>query len=148
MHSSNTKVPQLSAEARFRAAFDRLKANTPERVRKNCIVSQNNVAREAGLDPSALRKSRFPTLVAQIQSYVSENAKVVRLELENSNERRTRNRNLRERLLHSQLQRDKLANLLNSANKKILELTARVAELEAKLPASNVIRLSKSHTEN
>lgn len=33
-------------------------------------MSQNNVAKEEGCDPTALRKARFPTLEREIQAYV------------------------------------------------------------------------------
>ena len=59
-----------TAEQRFRAAFDRLKQGSPEVLARTAAVSQNNVAKEANCDPSALRKSRFPSLVAEIQHYV------------------------------------------------------------------------------
>lgn len=61
---------QLSAEQRFRQAFERLKANRPNVLKSGTNVSQNNVAKEAGCDPSALRKSRFPTLIREIQAFV------------------------------------------------------------------------------
>ncbi len=58
------------AEREFRAAFQRLKANKPKRLPKGTPVTQNNVAREAGKDPSALKKSRYPELVSKIQQFV------------------------------------------------------------------------------
>jgi len=68
-------VQCISAGERYRAAFERLKSNKPERLPKGSSVSQNNVAKEAGSDPSALKKSRFPLLVAEIQKYVEEHGK-------------------------------------------------------------------------
>lgn len=50
----------LTAEQRFRLAFERLKANKPNVLNPGSVVSQNNVAREAKCDPSALRKSESP----------------------------------------------------------------------------------------
>jgi chromosome segregation ATPase len=55
-----------------------------------------------------------------------------------------RNRNLRDRIEEISKQRDEVASLRNDANAKILELTDHVAELEAKLPASNVTPMSHS----
>ena len=66
---SSEKI-ELSAEQRFRQAFERLKANKPKVLEVGTPVSQNNVAKEAGCDPSALRKSRFPALVREIQAYL------------------------------------------------------------------------------
>jgi hypothetical protein len=33
-------------------------------------LSQNNVAKEVGVDPSALRRARFPELVSEIQDWI------------------------------------------------------------------------------
>jgi len=51
----------MSAGDLYRAAFERLKNNKPERLPKGTPVSQNNVAKEAGSDPSALKKRAFPS---------------------------------------------------------------------------------------
>jgi hypothetical protein len=58
-----------SAEDRFRAAFERLKSDTPTHIARGSALTQNNIAREAGLDPSALKKSRFPELIQDIQNW-------------------------------------------------------------------------------
>lgn len=62
--------PDKSAEQRFRDAFDRLKKGNPKVLPYGTPVTQNNVAKEAGLTQGALRKSRFPLLIAEIQQYV------------------------------------------------------------------------------
>lgn len=59
-----------SAEQRFRQAFERLKKGTQTTLPMTAQVSQNNVAKEAGCDPSALRKIRYPSLVREIQAYI------------------------------------------------------------------------------
>jgi hypothetical protein len=64
------QVDAMNAEMRFRDAFRRLRNGEPKIMPHGTAVSQNNVAREAGCDPSALRKSRFPALVREIQAYV------------------------------------------------------------------------------
>src|SRR5579875_1579760 len=61
----------MTAEQNFREAFERLKSNKPKLCPVGTLVSQNNVAKEAGVDPSALKKNRLPTLIAEIQAYVS-----------------------------------------------------------------------------
>lgn len=66
----SSEANQLSAEQRFRQAFERLKAGEPKVLPKGTPVSQNNVAKEAGRDPTALRKSRLPSLIREIQAYV------------------------------------------------------------------------------
>lgn len=58
---------QSAAEKNFRMAFERLKSGKTTRLPEGAQISQNNVAREAGYDPSALKKARFPTLVYEIQ---------------------------------------------------------------------------------
>lgn len=59
------------AELGFRAAFERLKSGATLILPPGSLVSQNNVAKEAGKDPSALRKSRYPLLIAEIQAWVA-----------------------------------------------------------------------------
>lgn len=131
-----------SAETAYRAAFERLKQDKPERLPKGTVVSQNNVAKEAGCDPSALKKSRFPSLIADIQRYVTEHSGDRSLSPRQTLQaQRKRNRNLRDRIEEISQQRDEVTSLLNEANAKILELTDRVAELEAKLPATTVDRM-------
>ncbi len=138
-----------SAEAVYRDAFERLKCGMPKRLPKGSSVSQNNVAKEAGSDPSALKKARFPTLIAEIQRYVAEH----RTDRQPSPRQsmlaqRGRNRNLRERIGEISMQRDQMACMLNEANAKILELMERVAELEAKLPILNVVPIFTSNPGN
>lgn len=60
-----------TAEVRFRDAFHRLRDGRPRVLDPGAKITQNNVAREAGCDPSALKKSRFPSLVAEIQAVAS-----------------------------------------------------------------------------
>src|SRR5690606_15456656 len=62
------------AETMFREAFDRLKKNKPDRLPKGSPISQNNVAKEAGVDPSALRSARYPELSAEIKRWVREHS--------------------------------------------------------------------------
>lgn len=133
---------RMSAGDLYRAAFERLKTNKPERLPKDTPVSQNNVAREAGSDPSALKKSRFPLLVAEIQKYVETHMEdrppsACQVSLLT----RKKNRSLRERMEVIAQQRDHLASLLSEADATILELHDRIAELERQLPASNVVSL-------
>jgi hypothetical protein len=137
-------VQSVSAGDLYRAAFERLKKNEPQRLPKGTPISQNNVAKEAGSDPSALKKSRFPTLIAEIQKYVADNidsrpesAHQVRVSA------RKKNRSLRERMEAVMQQRDHLASLLAEADATILELFDRVAELERMRPSPNVVPLGR-----
>lgn len=144
MSSSISEQPaKKSAEMTFRDAYERLKKGKPDVLPKGTPVSQNNVAKEAGVDPSALRKSRFPTLIAEIQHFVAEHATDIPPSARQTMlAQRKRNRSLRDRISEFSIQRDHLASLLNQANAKIVELANRVKELEAKLPTSNVTPLT------
>lgn len=129
----------MTAEEQFRAAFERLKQNRPERMDAGTPVTQNNVAREAGKDPSALKKDRFPALIAEIQSFVataqSTPAPSARQSLK---KKRTKNRALRDRVKDVERERDHAMSLLVSADMKVLELYQRVADLERQLPPPTV----------
>jgi hypothetical protein len=140
-----TTETRQSAADQFRAAFERLKDGSPMRMPPGTAVSQNNVAREAGTDPTALRKSRFPTLVAEIQGYVSEHERQEPVSARQVGEtKRKANRSLQERLFEVSRQRDILASKLCEADPTILELRGRFDQLAKNAPESNVVRLAKS----
>lgn len=131
-----------SAIHQYREAFERLKLDSPEILPKGTPVTQNNVAKEAGSDPSALKKSRFPTLIAEIKVYVQQQAEMKPSSANQINRlARQKSRDLRDRIRQVALQRDQLASLLSEADAKILELYDRIAELERELPESKVISL-------
>ena len=139
-HNPAGPAKRMSAGEQYRAAFERLKSNKPERLPKGTPISQNNVAKEAGSDPSALKKMRFPLLVAEIQKYIEAHAEehppsVRQISLL----ARRKNRGLRERIEEITQQRNHLASLLGEADATILELYDRIAELERQLPTSNVL---------
>lgn len=142
-------VQPKTAEANFREAFERLKIGVPKILSAGALVSQNNVAKEAGCDPSALRKSRFPSLVAEIQNYVaayggerpeSERQKLLK--------QRQRSRTARETVADLKKQRDAVAGLLVEANAQIAILTRRLAYAEARIndlpPKAATMLLSES----
>lgn len=127
------------AEAAFREAFERLKRGMPTRLSKRFRVSQNNVAKEAGVDPSALKKARFPELIAEIQRWIGEhgpNLEPSRRQSLLSNRRRSRS--LREKIEDLRAQRDHAASLLVEADARILDLTLENSRLLALLPINNV----------
>jgi len=134
-----------SAEKSFRDAFQRLKRARPARLPKDARVTQNNVAKEAGCDASALKKSRYPSLVAEIQRWVKEHAEA---KSESSRQKmlahRRRNRSLREEIQALKAQRDYAASLLMEADAKILHLTMENARLLALQPRSNVTSMRKA----
>ncbi|MGZ4954155.1 MAG: hypothetical protein ACXV8Q_03500 [Methylobacter sp.] len=139
MPSLPVQPAKKSAETAFREAFERLKHGKPEVLPNGARVSQNNVAKEAGVDPSALRKSRFPSLIAEIQLYLSEHKEdAAPSPRQRMLAHRSCNRNLRKRIDEIAIQRDHLASLLNEANAKIIFQAQKIAELEAKLPSPNI----------
>lgn len=131
-----------SAADQYREAFERLKLNKPQLLTKGTPVTQNNVAKEAGSDPSALKKSRFPSLIAEIKTYIEQHAEERPRSLNQINHlARQKSRALRDRIEQVARQRDQLASLLSEADAKIIELYDRIAELERQLPAFNILSL-------
>ncbi len=55
-----------SAEQEYRDAWQRIKEGKPIRIPVGSPATLANIAREAGKDPSALKRSRFPSLVHEI----------------------------------------------------------------------------------
>ncbi|PLK49329.1 hypothetical protein [Uliginosibacterium sp. TH139] len=127
-------------------AFERLKFGVPRVLPKGTSVSQNNVAKEAGCDPSALRKARFPLLVLEIQEWIEANQ---RPPADSARQRslkdRRKNRDKRELIADLKRQRDSAASLLADANLRIVELTEQVADMSARLdqlqPSATVLNL-------
>lgn len=119
------------SELAFREAFERLKSGAPERLMRGTNVSQNNVAKEAGCDPSALKKSRFPTLVAEIKRWIEDQSRsgpssqrqVVLAQ-------RNANKSLKARIDELKAERDHAFSLLAESDARILELIFQIAQLE------------------
>lgn len=126
-----------SAEQRFRAAFERLRTGRPERLPKGVLVSQNNVAKEAGADPSALRKSRYPELIREIQAFVEIAYQQAAIDKHRREKRRRRSESLQEKVKVLRAQRDQAQSQLSSAHRQILELLRENKVLEARLAALN-----------
>ncbi|HCF9437852.1 hypothetical protein ACLHS5_33945 [Pseudomonas aeruginosa] len=136
----------MSAASRFRAAFERLKRNEPEILESGSFVSQNNVAKEAGCDPSAFRKSRYPELIAEVQQWVEVNSH----KKETSTRQvllaqRKKNRTAKETMLEIKAERDMALSMLVEADLKILELSQEIRRLERMLPDTSVVSLSKKN---
>lgn len=144
-----TSARPKSAESNFRTAFERLKIGAPKILPSGAQVSQNNVAKEAGRDSTALRKSRFPSLVADIQNYVaahggdrpeSERQKLLK--------HRRRSRTARETIADIKMQRDAVAGLLVEANAQIAILARQLSYAEVRInnlqPKAGTIQLSES----
>lgn len=143
-----TSEEQLSAEQRFRAAFERLKLNAPMVLPKGTRVSQNSVAKEAGCDPSALKKARFPRLVLDIQDWVEAHKSHEPSGRQLAAAQRQKRRKDRDLIADLKVQRDRAVGLLADADMRIVELTERLAEVEAKLEhyqPNNVLNLSRDN---
>jgi len=113
---------------------------------KGTPLSQNNVAKEAGVDPSALRRARFPELVADIQAWIESHKDETppKSPRQMMLAQRSRNRDLQEKVKALEEQRDKALGQLLDAQSRILELTLENQRLQAQLPASNVHFISNS----
>ncbi|MGY2182348.1 hypothetical protein [Pseudomonas agarici] len=108
-------------------------------------MSQNNVAREAGSDPSALKKTRYPRLINEIQHWINEHNIDTRPSARQKTlSQRKRNRSLKEIIEDLKSQRDNVASLLVEADAKILELTMENIRLQAILHSTNVNPIRKS----
>ena len=134
------------AEREFRSAFERLKAGTPDVIPAGAQISQNNVAREAGREPSSFKKSRYPGLIAEIQAYVAAfESKPSKSQRQATLRKRKKNRTLKKMLEDAVLERDHAMSLLVGADSRILELYQRIDDLERRLPPSTVKSLSQDH---
>lgn len=131
----------MSAEDDLRAAFERLKLGKGNILKPGTPVTQNNVAREAGKEPSAFKKARYPSLIMEIQAYLA-----LRPEQTKKSERqrivqgRKKSRDLRKQLEDMKKERDLASSLLLGANQLILDLHARIRDLERRIPQGNVVR--------
>lgn len=137
MSSIEHKIATMSrAEAKFRKAFERLKTGKTELVPAGSKVSQNAVAKEAGVLPSALRPSRFPDLCREIAKWIEEHKDDLAQKSgrqKNLAERNAR-RAVREQLQAMKIQRDLALSKLLSAEAHILELTMEIRRLRALAP--------------
>ena len=131
--SSQKTVEPMSAATRFRRAFERLKADQPKVLPKGAAVTQNNVAREANCDPTALKKARFPQLVREIQAYVELHKPVERQQARKAAFQKAASRTTKERLADAIRQRDQAQSVLISAEMRIMDLTEEVHKLQTAL---------------
>lgn len=122
------------AEMNFREAFERLKIGRPHLLPPGTVVSQNNVAKEAGRDPTALRKTRFPSLVDDIQAYLaSPNHKRPVSERQRLIKARQVSRSKSELIDNLKAQRDDAVSRVAEVDELVVALTVKVRDLEAKL---------------
>ncbi|MGR4875905.1 hypothetical protein [Pseudoxanthomonas sp. LARHCG66] len=129
------------AENQFREAFGRLKEGKPIHLPKGSKVSQNNVAKEAGVDPSALRRSRFPALIEEIQAWVAAAESVDVAQKPSQQQVRQERRDLRMLLADMKVQRDDALSKLVGAELRLVELMTELDQLRLKVAPSTVVPL-------
>ncbi|PNS09764.1 hypothetical protein [Solilutibacter silvestris] len=130
------------AEKLFQDAFERLKRDKPTQLPRGTPVSQNNVAKEAGRDPSALRKSRYPRLIRAIQKWIEDNGNAPRARASSASlikGARDKNRQLKARLEELTKQRDKAMARLVIAEESILDLHRRLQDYKARLGEADTV---------
>lgn len=124
------------AEMAFRDAFERLKRDKPTRLPPGTLVTQNNVAKEAGRDPSALRKTRYPRLIREIQKWIEDNGSAPRKRHSSASlikGAREANRELKARIEELTQQRDRAMARLVIAEESILDLHQQLQDLKARV---------------
>ncbi|WP_373019978.1 hypothetical protein [Thiomicrorhabdus sp.] len=124
---SSIEIKYQTAEEKFRASFERLKADKPDRLPKGTKLSQANVAKEAGDHPTALKKDRYPSLILEIQDEISRR-KIKSDGVKNANDKKRKTD--KERLKDCQLQRDKLSNIVDSQEGYIEELLYEIEKMK------------------
>lgn len=122
-----SSIENKSAEELFIEAFERLKANKPSVLPNGTPVTQNNVAREAGRNTSALRKERYPRLVLEIQAWVRSQQ-----EQRDTTKRSTdnRTRTLKMKLRDHRKQVEKLSSIVAAQDNYIIELLEEIDQLK------------------
>ena len=119
---SSQQIEYQTAEERFRQAFERLKAGDTKVLERGAHVSQNNVAKEAGVDPSALKKARFPALIREIQAYLEIRGPNDESSSRKAAQKKIAKRSMEQRLNDTVRQRDMAQSVLASAQLRIVEL--------------------------
>ena len=130
------------AEKLFRDAFERLKCDKPTTLPRGTSVTQNNVAKEAGRDPSALRKARYPRLIREIQKWIEDNGNAPRSRASSASllkGARDKNRQLKERIEELARQRDTAMARLVIAEETILDLHRRLQDYKVRLGEADTV---------
>lgn len=123
---------EIDAEQRYRDAFERLKNNVPQLLARGTPVSQNNIAKEAGCDPSAFRRTRYPLLHREVQKWIKANARVDE-KLEKRKKLRRQRETLKQTVTRLKKERDSAQSELVSAHRSILDLLETNAMLRTKI---------------
>lgn len=128
MSISMLSTDKKNAERLFRDSFERLKQNKPEILPTGSPVTQNNVAREAGRDSSALKKDRYPLLILEIQAYISAKTESGRASKKITDNRARTDKN---KLADYRQQVNRLSSVVAAQNAYIEELLGEIERLKA-----------------
>lgn len=134
-HKSESDV--LRVEEIYRDAFNRLREGNPRVLGRGAAASQNNVAREAGKDPSAFKKSRYPELIREIQAWNLNHQRSASPASIAKKDKERRNRTNREALLVIKKERDLALSMLVEADTVILQLRQEIDSLKKQLEPKN-----------
>jgi hypothetical protein len=121
-----------SGERVYREAFERLKDGRPEVLPLGTPVTQSNVAREAGRNPCALAKNRYPELILEIKQWIEGVADDAQL----SKAQATLNARRRNLDLVT-IQRDLALSMLVDADARMLQLVRELDRLRASSASSS-----------
>lgn len=132
-----------SAEVEYRKAFKRIIEGKAVRVDKTASPTLANIAREAGKDPSALKKSRYPGFIGEVESF-NEIASSVREEADRSltaqlKSARQENKRLREDYELLIVERDQ-------SHSRVLNLQQAIVELSFEIERQSNISILDQHT--
>ncbi|CAK0502572.1 Uncharacterised protein [Burkholderia pseudomallei] len=119
-----------TAEENYQAAFERLRDGKPRVLPKGTPVSQNNVAKEAGNDPSALKSARFPTVIANIQAWLEIHKSQEELKQKRTKQQREARLDLKAQVSVLKRQRDRLQSQRVRGHEYILELMEQIEALQ------------------
>ena len=119
-----------TAEENYQAAFERLRDGKPRVLPKGTPVSQNNVAKEAGNDPSALKSARFPTVIANIKAWLEIHKSHEELKQKRTRQQREARLDLKAQVSVLKRQRDRLQSQRVRGHEYILELMEQMEALQ------------------
>lgn len=146
--SATQPEPAPSAGHIYHEAFIRLVSGCPIVLPKGTPVTQNNVAREAGRDPSAFRKSRYPVEVLEVQEWKTvHKGEQLPSKRQQLLRQRRKKRDTKETIADLKKQRDIATGLLADADLRIVHLSEKLDDLQARLdeiqPTAKVLDLKK-----
>jgi len=123
-----------NAEIEYRKAFRRIVEGKAMRVDKMAPPNLANIAREAGKDPSALKKSRYPIFISEVESFnnnvSSAGERIDRSLSAQLKAARSENRKLRESYEQLTIERDESHSRVLNLQLALVEMSFMVDGLE------------------